>query len=254
MVRRAGGLTGLRALITGGSSGIGAATARALSARSVRVAVAGRNLTALRLVAAETGGVFIQGDLRDPGCPRHTVQVAVDALGGLDVMVSNAGIGWAGAFASMTESDIDSLLDVNLRAAAHLARAAIPHLRPGVGRLVFVGSIAGRVGVPGEAWYSATKAGLSYLADTLRPELQPSRIGVSLVTPGVVDTQYFERRKVPYARQHPQLMTAERAAGAIVDAIDRGLDEVTIPPWLSFPARMKVSFPSLYRLLAARFA
>ena len=77
---------------------------------------------------------------------------------------------------------------------------------------------------------------------------------MSLVTPGVVDTQYFERRKVPYARQHPQLMSAERAASAIVDAIDRGLDEVTIPPWLSFPARMKVNFPSLYRLLAARFA
>ena len=116
------------------------------------------NLTALRLVAAETGGVFIQGDLRDPGCPRHTVEVAVDALGGLDVMVSNAGIGWAGAFASMTESDIDSLLDVNLRAAAHLAGPRTPpaaRRRP-----VFVGSIAGRVGVPGEAWYSATKAGL----------------------------------------------------------------------------------------------
>ena len=129
--RRADGLIGLRALITGGSSGIGTATARALAVRSVRVAIAGRNIAALRQVAAGTKGVFIQGDLREPGCPRRTVDLAADALGGLDLVVSNAGIGWAGPFASMTEADLDSLLDVNLRAAAHLARAAIPHLRPG---------------------------------------------------------------------------------------------------------------------------
>jgi NAD(P)-dependent dehydrogenase (short-subunit alcohol dehydrogenase family) len=252
--RRADGLIGLRALITGGSSGIGTATAAALAARSVRVAIAGRNIAALRQVAAGTNGVFIPADLREPGCPRRTVDLAAGTLGGLDLVVSNAGVGWAGPFASMTESDIDSLLDVNLRAAAHLARAAIPHLRPGVGRLVFVGSIAGLVGVPGEAWYSATKAGLGCLADTLRTELRPEGIGVSLVTPGVVDTAYFERRNVPYERQHPQLMSAQRAADAIVDAVDRGLDDVIIPPWLSFPARMKVHFPTLYRLLAARFA
>jgi uncharacterized protein len=248
------GLTGLRALITGGSSGIGAATAKALAARKVKVAIGGRNIAALRRVAAETDGVFIPGDLRDPGCPRRVVGAAVDTLGGLDLVVSNAGIGWAGPFTSMTESDIDSLLDVNLRAAAHLARAAIPHLPSGIGRLVFVGSIAGLVGVPGEAWYSATKAGLACLADTLRAELRPARIGVSLVTPGVVDTYYFERRKVPYERQYPQLISAARAADAIVEAVDRGLDEVVVPPWLSFPARVKTKFPGLYRLLAARFA
>jgi short-subunit dehydrogenase len=169
-------------------------------------------------------------------------------------VVSNAGIGWAGSFASMSEADIDSLLDVNLRAAAHLARAAIPHLDPGIGRLVFVGSIAGLVGVPGEAWYSATKAGLGCLAETLRAELRPAGVAVSLVSPGVVDTPFFERRKVPYERQHPQRVSAEAAAGAIVDAVDRDRDDVVIPQWLSFPARLKVNFPGLYRLLAACFA
>lgn len=247
-------LTGLRALITGGSSGIGAATARMFASRGVRVAVAGRDLAALRQVTADTGGVILPGDLRDPGCPRQTVEDAADALGGLEIVVSNAGIGWAGPFASMTETDIDSLLDVNLRAAAHLARAAIPYLPPGKGRLVFVGSIAGLVGVTGEAWYSATKAGLGCLADTLRTELRPAGIGVSLVSPGVVDTPYFERRKVPYQRHHPQLMTAQAAATAIVDAVDRGRDNVVVPSWLSLPARMKVNFPGLYRLLATRFA
>jgi NAD(P)-dependent dehydrogenase (short-subunit alcohol dehydrogenase family) len=247
-------LTGLRALITGGSSGIGAATARMFATRGVRVAIAGRDVAALRQVTADTGGIILPGDLREPGCPRQTVEDAADALGGLEIVVSNAGIGWAGSFTSMTETAIDSLLDVNLRAAAHLARAAIPYLPPGKGRLVFVGSIAGLVGVTGEAWYSATKAGLGCLADTLRAELRPAGIGVSLVSPGVVDTPYFERRKVPYQRHHPQLMTAQAAATAIVDAVDRGRDNVVVPSWLSLPARMKVNFPGLYRLLATRFA
>ncbi len=247
-------LTGLRALVTGGSSGIGAATARAFAEHGVHVAVAGRNLAALEQVAADTGGVSIPGDLREPGCPRRTLEAAVGALGGLDIIVSNAGVGWAGPFASMTEADIDLLVDVNLRAAAHLASAAIPHLKPGVGRLVFVGSIAGLVGVPGEAWYSATKAGLGCLAETLRAELRPLGVGVTLVSPGVVDTAFFERRRVPYQRQHPQLMSAPVAANAIVDAIKRGRDEIVIPQWLSFPARLKVNFPGLYRRLAARLA
>jgi len=246
-------LTGLRALVTGGSSGIGAATARAFAAHGVQVAVAGRNLKALQKVAADTGGVAVPGDLRERGCPRRTISEASEALGGLDVIVSNAGVGWAGPFASMSESDIDQLVDVNLRAAAHLARAAIPHLVPGSGRLVFVGSIAGLVGVPGEAWYSATKAGLGSLAETLRAELRPLGVGVTLVSPGVVDTAFFARRRVPYQRQHPQLMSAETAANAIVDAIKRGRDEIVVPAWLSFPARLKGNFPGLYRMLAARF-
>ncbi len=252
--RMPGRLHGLRVLITGGSSGIGAATARTFAAKGALVAVAGRNEAALRLVAAATGGPALRGDLREPGCPQGIVDGTAAALGGLDVLVSNAGIGWAGPFASMREPDISALLDVNLRAAALLALAAIPHLRPGVGRLVFVGSIAGLTGVPGESWYSATKAGLACLADSLRAELRPEGIGVTLVSPGVVDTPFFERRKVPYQREHPQLMSAQKAAEAIAGAVEHGRDDLVIPQWLSFPARLKVSFPSLYRLLAARFA
>jgi NAD(P)-dependent dehydrogenase (short-subunit alcohol dehydrogenase family) len=249
-----GSLNGMRALITGGSSGIGAATARELAARGVHVAVGGRDEVALEKVAAEAGGVCVPGDLREPGCARRSVETAVALLGGLDLVVSNAGVGWAGPFAAMSESDIDELLDVNLRAAAHLAHAAIPHLKPGAGRLVFVGSIAGLVGAPGEAWYSATKAGLACLAETLRAELRTAGIGVSLVSPGVVDTAFFDRRNVPYQRQRPQLVSPQAAAEAIADAVGWGRDEVVIPQWLSLPARLKARFPGLYRLLAAHFA
>lgn len=243
-----------KVLITGGSSGIGAATARAFAARGFPVAVAGRDPAELKEVAAETGAIGIPGDLRDHGAPQAAVEAAADALGGLDVVVSNAGIGWAGPFAAMTAEEIDTLLDVNLRAAAHLTRASLQHLRPGRGHLVYVGSIAGVVGVAGEAWYSATKAGLTTLAGVLRTELKADGIGVTLVTPGVVDTPYFERRKVPYQRVHPRPVSAQLVAGLIVDAVAQHRDEVIVPGWLLLPARLKVSFPRLYRLLAGRFA
>jgi len=241
-----------KVLITGGSSGIGAATALAFAARGFPVAVTGLEDGGLRAVAGQTGGVSIPGDLRERGCPRRVVEAAARALGGLDVVVSNAGEGWCGPFAAMTEDDIDSLLDLNLRASAQVARAALAHLTPGTGHLVFVGSIAGLLGVPGEAWYSALKAGLGMLAEVLRAELRAGGIRVTLVVPAVVDTAFYERRNSPYRRRRPRPISPQVVADAIVEAVTRGREEVVIPGWVSWPARLKVSFPGLYRLLERR--
>ena len=241
-----------RVLITGGSSGIGAETARAFARRGYVVAVAGQDKAALDRVARETGGVPIQGDLREPGCPRRVVDAAALALGGLDVVVSNAGVGWAGSFGAMTDEDIDTLLDVNLRATAHVARAALGYLRPGAGHLAFVGSIAGLLGVPGEAWYSATKSGVGMLADVLRAELRAHGIGVTLIIPGVVDTPYFDRRKVPYQRRYPRPMAARVMAAAIVEAVEYQRETVVVPAWLAWPARLRAGLPGLYRMLESR--
>jgi uncharacterized protein len=238
-----------RVLITGGSSGIGAATALAFAARGYSVAVTGRDKAALDSVARETRGVSIQGDLREPGCARRVVEAAAIALGGLDVVVSNAGLGWSGRFATMSDEEIDTLLDVNLRATAHVARAALGYLRPGAGHLAFVGSIAGLVGVAGESWYSATKSGVGMLADVLRAELRADGIGVSLVVPGVVDTPFFERRKVPYQRRYPRPIAARIVAAAIVDAVEHRRETVVVPGWLSWPARLRGGLPALYRML-----
>jgi NAD(P)-dependent dehydrogenase (short-subunit alcohol dehydrogenase family) len=238
-----------KVLITGGSSGIGAATAEEFAARGFLVAVTGRDSRALDHVARVTGGVPIPGDLREPGCPRRVVDAAAVALGGLDVVVSNAGVGWAGPFTEMTDEEMDELLDVNLRAPAHVAHASLAHLRPETGHLVFVGSIAGLLGVAEETWYSATKAGLGMLADVLRAELRSEHIGLSLVIPGVVDTPYFDRRKVPYQRRHPRLIPAQVVAAAIADAVEKRRDTVVVPEWLGWPARLKGAFPALYRRL-----
>ena len=238
-----------KVLITGGSSGIGAATAEEFAARGFLVAVTGRDSRALDHVARVTGGVSIPGDLREPGCPRRVVDAAAVALGGLDVVVSNAGVGWAGPFTEMTDEEMDELLDVNLRAPAHVAHASLAHLRPETGHLVFVGSIAGLLGVAEETWYSATKAGLGMLADVLRAELRAEHIGLSLVIPGVVDTPYFDRRKVPYQRRYPRLIPAQVVATAIADAVEQRRDTVVVPEWLGWPARLKGAFPGLYRRL-----
>jgi short-subunit dehydrogenase len=236
-------------LITGGSSGIGAATAGVFARRGYAVAVTGQDKAALDRVAGETGGVPIRGDLREPGRPRRVVDAAALALGGLDVVVSNAGVGWAGPFSTMTEEEIDAVLDVNLRAAAHVAHAALSHLRQREGQLAFVGSIAGLVGVPDEAWYSATKSGVGMLADVLRAELRADGIGVTLVVPGVVDTPYFERRNVPYQRRYPRPIAARVVAAAIVDAVESRRETVVVPGWLSLPARLRGGLPGLYRML-----
>lgn len=238
-----------KVLITGGSSGIGAAAAGEFAARGYLVAVTGRDESALDRVARAARGVPIAGDLREPGCPRRVVDAAAAALGGLDIVVSNAGVGWAGSFADMTDAEMDTLLDVNLRAPVHLAHAALAYLRPRTGHLVFVGSIAGLLGVAGETWYSATKAGLSMLADVLRVELRAEHIGLSLVVPGVVDTPYFDRRKVPYQRSFPRPIAAQVVATAIADAAEQRRDMVVVPEWLGWPARLKGAFPTLYRRL-----
>lgn len=243
-----------RALITGASSGIGAATAVALADAGARVFLTGRDRDALGRVAERTGGVFAAHDLTVEGAPEAVVDEAVEALGSLDVVVSSAGAGWAGPFTSMSAAELDWLFDLNIRVPGHLALAAAPHLRPSHGQLVLVGSIAGLVGAPGETWYSTTKAALSGLADGLRVELQPLGVGVTLISPGVVSTRFFARRNRPYERHIPRPISAEAVADTIVAALERHTDEVVLPSWLQIPVAVKRGFPALYRLLAARLS
>ncbi|MDQ2728399.1 MAG: SDR family oxidoreductase [Actinomycetota bacterium] len=191
-------LAGGRALVTGASSGIGAATARSLTTDGVAVALAGRDADALAAVAAQTGGPAFAGDLTEAEYPARLVAEAAAALGGLDIVVCNAGVGWCGSFRDMDPAAIDKLIDLNLRAPAHLLRAAVPALvAKGRGHLVLVGSIAGLVGVANEVVYSATKAGLGGLAGALRAELAGTGVKVTLISPGVVDTAFFSRRNRP---------------------------------------------------------
>ncbi|MFG2357101.1 SDR family NAD(P)-dependent oxidoreductase [Streptomyces sp. NPDC048521] len=243
------------ALVTGASSGIGAAVARRLAAEEGwRLAVNGRDITRLEQVAAQAGAVALPADLTRPGADRRLTDLALAHLGRLDLLVADAGVGWAGDFATMPPARIDEVVGVDLLATLRLVRTLLPPMvAAGSGRIVLIGSFAGCVGVRGEAVYSAAKAALATFADALRYELRGTGVGVSHVIPGVVDTPFFDRRGTPYARSWPRPVPAERVAEAVWAAVQHDKDEVYVPGWLRLPARVRGAAPGLYRRLAARF-
>jgi short-subunit dehydrogenase len=247
-------LAGAVALVTGGSSGIGAATVRALAAAGARPLVAGRDPARLRAVAAETGGIALQADLADPEGPAALAEAALAAAGRVDLLVSNAGIGWAGPIEQLPAAKAAELITVNLTAPVQLTRLLAPGMiERGAGRIVFVSSIAGTTGVRGEAVYSAAKAGLGYFAESLAYELAGRGVGVSVVVPGVVDTPFFEQRGRPYDRKRPAPIHSERVARAIISAAERDRAVVFVPGWMRFPAWLHGAAPGAFRILAARF-
>ena len=252
-------LSGAVVLVTGAGRGIGRATAHALAQAGATAVCTGRGADAVQRVAAEVGGTALPADLRDPEAPAGLVARTVARHGRLDAVVANAGIGHAGPVAAMPDDRVAELVDVNVRGPLLLARAAAELMSrqaaadPGWrGGIVFVSSIAGAVGVPGESVYSATKAALEAFAPLLGEELRPARVGVSTVLPGVVDTGFFTTRGAPYDRRYPRPMPPERVAGAVLSALRSGRARTVVPRWLTVPARLSSTAPGLYRALARR--
>lgn len=241
-------------MVTGASSGIGEATARMLAGSGANVVLQGRNIEALRRIAADINGTPVVADLTVPGAADLLYQEAMRAHGRVDVLVCNAGAGFAGRFAEMPADKIDSLVALNLLAPLKLAHAALPGmLAAGRGSIVLISSIAGYLGVREEAVYSATKAGLLAFGESLRAETAGTAVRVSLVSPVVVDTPFFAGRGRPYDRSWPRLVSAELVARAICDAIVEGRPETIVGSRMRLSIATKSVFPSVYRLLADRF-
>jgi short-subunit dehydrogenase len=238
------------ALVTGGSSGIGAAVATRLAGRGARVLVAGRDPAATERVARAAGGTPYVADLSTADGPAELAARA----GAVDLLVASAGTGWKGPFAEMPASTLDQLITVNVRAPLALTRALLPGmLARGRGHIALVGSIAGLTGVASESGYAATKAAVLVFAESLRLELAGTGVGVTVVSPGVVDTPFFQRRGVPYDRRTPRPIPADRVAAALVRAIEHDRAEVIVPRWLGIAPRVRGMAPGVYRALARRF-
>ena len=180
-----------KVLVTGGSRGIGAAIVRAFSEAGDRVVFFyHQNHTAAATIAAKTGATAIPCDVSDPDAVREGLAAARAALGGEpEVLVSNAGISHTGLSRDMTDAEWRAVLDTNLSAAFYLAREVQgAMIRAGEGRILFIGSMWGKVGASCEVAYSAAKAGLRGLTMALAKELGPSHITVNCVEPGVIAT------------------------------------------------------------------
>jgi NADP-dependent 3-hydroxy acid dehydrogenase YdfG len=216
-------LSGRVAAITGASSGIGAATARALVGRGAKVVLGARRRDRLEALVAELGdaAAAVEMDVRDPeGSPR-LIGSALDTFGGLDVLVANAGIGAYGGIMDNSDETLHDMMETNVAGTVWTIRAAVPHfLERGEGHIVIVASTAGLRSGPHQAVYSATKFAQVGLASGLDQELRPRNIRVSAICPGGVETEFaMGYGRTPDMPVLAEMMRPEDIAAAIITVI-----------------------------------
>ncbi|MFC3711986.1 3-oxoacyl-[acyl-carrier-protein] reductase [Sphingoaurantiacus capsulatus] len=182
-------LTGMKALVTGASGGIGSAVAKALASHGARVALSGTRAEALQAVADEIGGdtVILPCNLSDAAAVDALVPQAVEALGGLDILVNNAGVTRDNLAMRMKDEEWDQVIRVNLEAAFRLARASMkPMMKARFGRIISVTSVVGVTGNPGQANYAASKAGLIGMSKAMAQEVASRNVTINCVAPGFI--------------------------------------------------------------------
>lgn len=218
-------------LITGASSGIGAALAQELSRRGARVSLAARNADRLHEVAATCPGetLVIPTDVSDPAQCEAAIQQTVERFGGLHVLVNNAGVSMWSPFEDVQDISIfEQMMQVNYLGSVYCTRAALPHLKATGGLIVAISSLAGKTGIPFRTGYAASKHAMQGFFDALRIELAGSGVDVSVISPGFVDTPVRENsfsasgtRLGKDPNKQDAGMTAESCARIIADAIEK---------------------------------
>jgi len=220
-----GDFAGRVAAITGASSGIGAATARALVDRGAKVVLGARDGERLEAMVSEFGGAAaaVAMDVRDPAGPQRLVSEAIDTFGGLDIVVANAGIGTYGGIMDSSDQRLADMIDTNVSGTVWTVRAAVPHfLEQGEGDLVIVASTAGLRSGPHQAVYAATKFAQVGLASGLDQELRGKNIRVSTICPGGVETEFaMGHGRSPGMPVLDEMMRPEAIADAIITILSQ---------------------------------
>jgi hypothetical protein len=249
--------TGKVIVVTGASTGIGAAAARGFAAAGGRVALVARSLGPLEQVVADIrrdGGeaMAVPADVAQSASAQFVMQRVVDAWGGIDVLVNNAGVNHRGAVEQRSADELSAIVSLNLTAPILWTRAVLPFLRQrGGGAIVNVASLAGRIPLPHEATYSATKFGLRAFSFALAEELRASPISVSVVSPGPVETGFImsDMAHVPDLVFSQPLSTAEEIAALILASAADGARERLPAGSPGFVTTAGYLFPALQRSL-----
>ena len=212
-------LKGRVALITGASRGIGAATARALAAEGVRLGLASRSGDDLGI----EGAVARPTDVRDPASLEAMVAATVEAFGGLDILVVNAGVGAYGPFLDLPAEQLEEMIDVNVKGAIYSVRAALPHLvKSDAADIVTIASEAGRRGLPNEAVYCSSKFAQVGLTRALDHELRERGVRCTNVCPGGVATDFaMGRGRTPDMPQLAGMMRPGDVAEMVLFVLTR---------------------------------
>ena len=241
------GLQGTVALVTGASSGIGEATARALAAEGARVAVAARRKDRLDALAEEIGGLAIETDVTDREQAVAAVEQTVAELGRMDIVVNNAGVMLLGPIVDAPVEEWEQMVHVNLLGLLYTAHAALPHLLKAaeadprrVADLVNISSVAGRQARKGSGVYNATKHGVGAFSESLRQEVTGRHVRVSLVEPGAVATELQShnrpgvREEIEKRFEEMDILQAEDIADAISYVVTRprhvAVNEILVRP------------------------
>ncbi|WCB94992.1 putative oxidoreductase [Baekduia alba] len=184
-------------LITGASSGIGAATARAAAAAGHRLVLGARSVDSLAALAAELGGderaIAVPTDVIEWADNEALVAAATERFGRLDVVFANAGVGAKRGWLEETPEHWRGMVLTNVLGAAYTVRAALPALKAAQGHVLLTGSVAGRRVIPGSL-YSATKWAVTAMAEAIRGDLDGTGVRTTLISPGQVDTPFFDAR------------------------------------------------------------
>jgi NADP-dependent 3-hydroxy acid dehydrogenase YdfG len=229
------------AVITGASSGIGEATARALAADGHRLALLARRADRLQALANElnNGSIAIEADVTDRGSITAAAERVDAELGGADILVNNAGVMLLAPFSSDQRAELRQMIEVNLLGAITTTEVFLDQLRDGGGDLINISSVAGRRARPGNAGYAATKWGMNGWSESLRQELQPD-IRVIVIEPGAVATELTDHitdaeTKAGAEQMYAQTsISAQDIAEVIAFAVSRphgvSLNEILIRP------------------------